>query len=89
MCQVRTTEPSAARCASDSRVSGVRDCRNALPYGLSGPIGTRSASTSSTALRTPSTVMSSRAENRCWWYGAPSPGATSVAYSLPPRGRPR
>ena len=58
---------------------------NALPYGLSGPIGTRAASTSSTALPTPSTIMSSRAENRCWWYGAPIPGAISEAqgYSLP------
>ena len=67
----RRTPGSAGWCACGTR------CRTGCPA----PIGTRSASTSSTALRVPSTVMSSRAENRCWWNGAPSPGATSVAYS--------
>jgi len=49
------------------------------PFRLASLIGTRTASTSSTALPTPSIMRSSRAEKRCWWYGAPRPGASSDA----------
>jgi len=49
-----------------------------------GPIGRPLTSTSSTALASPSTLMSSRAPNRCWWAGAPSPGATCVECGLAP-----
>ena len=32
--------------------------------------------------------MSSRAENRCWWYGAPTPGAIWLAHGYAePSGR--
>src|SRR4051794_6336455 len=65
MCQTRPTDGSAIRWASDSRRRGVRLCVKALPRGLSGPIGTRTKSSSSTVLVGPSTIMSSRALNRC------------------------
>src|SRR4051795_2528324 len=79
-CQVRPTVASLGRAASDSRVGGVSRGPKGLPYGLVSLIGSRTASTSCTVLRCPSTAMSSRAENRCWWNGAPRPGAISVAY---------
>jgi hypothetical protein len=64
--QTRATELSATRCASLSVSSGVVRRVIALPKGFSGPIGTRWRSSSSMLFATPSTVMSSRAEKRCW-----------------------
>lgn len=49
------------------------------------PIGTGTASTSSTVFTLPSTAMSSRAEKRCWWNGAPRPGAICVENPSAPR----
>jgi hypothetical protein len=79
MCQTLALRLSAERIAPNSWVNVVLCGVNPLPHGLSGPIGAATASTSSTVLACPSTAMSSRAENRCWWNGAPSPGASSEA----------
>ena len=83
MCQVRPTEASASRAPSASLRMRVARFVKALPYGFVSLTGRRTASTSSTAFARPSTIMSRRAENRCWWYGAPSPGATSLAVADP------
>src|SRR3984885_11438094 len=76
----RPRAASPGRAAPADEESRVTRCAIALPYGLSGPIGNPATSTSSTAFAVPSTDMSSRAQNRCWCTGAPSPGATSVEY---------
>lgn len=84
-CHTRAAAGSALRRASSSVRSGVTQVVKALPRGFCGPVGTRWTSISSTefpvASSSPeSTAISSRAENRCWWYGAPRPGAISEAY---------
>ena len=79
ICHTRLRAPSARRPDTFSEAIGTTLFVNALPAGFSAEIGTRTASISFTTFATPSTVMSSRAENRCWWYGAPRPGATSEA----------
>jgi hypothetical protein len=47
---------------------------------LRGERGSESASISTTVFRVPSTSMSSRAQKKCWWTLAATPGAISVAY---------
>jgi hypothetical protein len=66
ICQTRLRAPSATRPETSSDVIGVTCFVKALPAGFSAEIGTRTASISFTTFAMPSTVMSSRAENRCW-----------------------
>jgi hypothetical protein len=80
MIQVRPAAMLASRAPSDSRDSTLRRRVNALPRSLPGPIGTRTMSSSSTRFVVPSTAMSSRAQNRCWWNGADNPALTWDAY---------
>ena len=84
---VRARDMSASRMAAFSVSSTVRLRVNALPRELSSEMGTRTASSSSTRQGPPSSAKSRRAENRCWWNGAPSPGAISEAKSEEPLGR--
>ena len=70
-----------SRCAPSSFDRRVAFWRNAFAHGLSGPGGTGSASISYTVFAEPSTSKSRRAENRCWWCGAASPGAIRFANS--------
>ena len=54
---------------------------SASPYGLSGPIGGATESTSSTVFAAPSMSRSSLATMKCWWNGAYVRSSTTVPYA--------
>ncbi len=67
--QYRARRASVSRAAPASLASTVDTASHALPCGFSGPGGLATESTSTTRFAVPSTVMSSRTQKKCWWFG--------------------
>ena len=61
--------------------SGRATARKAVPSGLSSPTAHGAMSTSLTLFGPPSKSKSKRKQNRCWWMGEATFGATSGANS--------
>ena len=77
--QARLVAAFMSRCAASSVVSGVTAGSERVgPRVVGSRRDTTSASTSWTEFAVPSTSRSRRAENRCWWWGAASPGCDHV-----------
>ncbi len=67
--QNRAFSGAVSRAPTASEVTGVRVVTQALPWGFAGPGATGTESISTTVLAGPSTVMSSRTQKKCWWFG--------------------